>query len=70
MQSDSTLLSGFPWPINGNSDNNLESFLKPPVSVKMLVSSLASREINRFSRRTLVHFFRASSFLVYICSAP
>jgi hypothetical protein len=23
---DSKLLSGFPWPINGNPDNNLESF--------------------------------------------
>jgi hypothetical protein len=25
LQSDSKLLSGFPWPINGNHDNNLES---------------------------------------------
>jgi hypothetical protein len=24
IQSDSTLLSGFPWTINGNLDNNLE----------------------------------------------
>jgi hypothetical protein len=26
QNSDSKLLSGFPWPINGNPDNNLESF--------------------------------------------
>jgi hypothetical protein len=25
IQSDSKLLSGIPWPINGNPDNNLES---------------------------------------------
>jgi hypothetical protein len=25
VQDDSNLLSGFPWPINGNPDNNLES---------------------------------------------
>jgi hypothetical protein len=25
MQTDSKLLLGFPWPINENSDNNLES---------------------------------------------
>jgi hypothetical protein len=25
MQSDSKLLSGFTWHINGNADNNLES---------------------------------------------
>jgi hypothetical protein len=24
IQGDSKLLSGFPWPINGNPDNNLE----------------------------------------------
>lgn len=26
VQDDSTLLSGFLWPINGNSDNNFEPF--------------------------------------------
>jgi hypothetical protein len=25
IHSDSNVLSGFPWPVNGNSDNNLES---------------------------------------------
>jgi hypothetical protein len=25
VQDDSKLLSGFPWPLNENSDNNLES---------------------------------------------
>jgi hypothetical protein len=29
IQSDSKLLSGFPWPINGNPDNNLE-----PICIK------------------------------------
>jgi hypothetical protein len=26
LQSDSKLLSEFPWPVNGNPDNNLESY--------------------------------------------
>jgi hypothetical protein len=36
LQSDSKLLSGFPWPINGNPDNNLESLC---ISVECLLGN-------------------------------
>jgi hypothetical protein len=32
IQSDSKLLTGFSWPINGNFDNNLESLCRKTAS--------------------------------------
>jgi hypothetical protein len=36
IQGDSKLLSGFPWPINGNPDNNLESLCTLTILLKNL----------------------------------
>jgi hypothetical protein len=38
VQSDSKLLSGFPWPINGNPDNNIES-----LCISLCLTSLTPR---------------------------
>jgi hypothetical protein len=44
-QSDSKLLSRFPWSINGNADNNLESF-------RTSSAHLLSYQFNCTHRRT------------------
>jgi hypothetical protein len=39
VPDDAKLLSGFPWPINGNQDNNLES-LSMLLTFKILMEDL------------------------------
>jgi hypothetical protein len=43
IQSDSKLLSGFPWHINGNSDNNLESPVYRDICFSNYMSHLCCR---------------------------
>jgi hypothetical protein len=55
IQSDSKLLSGFPWPINGNSDNNLESscIICKYICVTILANVVSLAEQSTFKHKVL-----------------